>query len=193
MTPRPFRRLLPFPALLLATSMTLPAPTARAEESPFAEMWDALGGRPRGRLGIQVQPMTAALREYFDVDEETGVLVTEVEPKSPADAAGIEAGDVLLEVDSVALGSPRELIRRVDRVPEGDKIQLLLSRRGERKTIEVAPRGEPRVRFRDYEKRFRPWMDRTVHEIRKHLRELERRLEELERHFEAEEHGTERT
>ncbi len=189
MTPRALRRLFLLPAAL---AMALPSAAARAEDSRLAEMWDALG-HSRGRLGVQVMPMSPALREYFAVGEEIGVLVTEVEPKSPADQAGIEAGDVLLEVDSQPVRTPRELIRRIDRAHKGEKLEIALSRRGERKTLEVAPRGEPRVSFRDYEQRFRPWMDRTVDQFRRHLRELERRLEELERRFEAEDQGTERT
>ncbi len=189
MTSRALRRLLLLPAGL---AMALPSAAARAEDFTLAEMWDVLG-HSRGRLGVQVMPMSPALREYFAVDEKTGVLVTEVEPKSPADRAGIEAGDVLLEVDSQPVRTPRELIRRIDRAPKGEKLEIALSRRGERKTLEAALRGAPRVSLREYEERFRPWMDRTVDQVRKHLRELERRLEELERRFEAEDQGTERT
>ena len=51
-------------------------------------------GRGQGRLGVHVQPMTPALRAYFDAPEDRGVLVARVEPGSPAGDAGVEAGDV---------------------------------------------------------------------------------------------------
>ena len=63
---------------------------------------------PRGRLGIEVLPMTPGLRAHFGVDPDVGILVSKVGAKSPAAEAGIEAGDVILAADGKPIRSPHE-------------------------------------------------------------------------------------
>lgn len=53
----------------------------------------------RGRIGIDVTPLTRDLAEAFGTSAESGVVVVEVEPGSVAEVAGVELGDILLTID----------------------------------------------------------------------------------------------
>jgi S1-C subfamily serine protease len=89
---------------------------------------------PRPRLGIQVAPLTEQLARYFKVED--GILVTEVRPDSPAERAGLRAGDVIVTVDGAAVTSARELQRRVARFGEGE-LALGLQRDGQPLELKV--------------------------------------------------------
>ena len=77
---------------------------------PFDFNFDALPRMtsPRGRLGVQLNELTPQLAEYFGA-KEGGVLVTSVTPDSPADKAGLKAGDVITTIDG-------DRVRRTDDV-----------------------------------------------------------------------------
>lgn len=86
-------------ALLVGAGL-LAAPFRAAAEGPDCE---CLGGEMSptttdGRLGVYVMSMTPELREHLGAGEDRGVLVARVKPASPAALAGIEVGDVIVEV-----------------------------------------------------------------------------------------------
>jgi serine protease Do len=61
------------------------------------------------QLGLRVQTLTPELADKFDVDRKTeGVVVTDVEPGSPADRKGIEPGNVITKVDRKPVANPRD-------------------------------------------------------------------------------------
>jgi serine protease Do len=110
------------------------------------------GGIERGWLGIGIQPFDRDLAAYFGVPEETGVVVSSVAPRSPAAAAGIEAGDVLTEFGGAAIEAEKEedlgsFQRQVARLAPGETAEVALWRRGARETVRVtlaeAPKVEP--------------------------------------------------
>jgi serine protease Do len=76
----------------------------------------------RGRLGIGIQSLTPQLGEYFGTKD--GVLVTSVEPDSPAAKAGLKAGDVITAIGETAVSSPAELTRAVRRADEGSEVSI---------------------------------------------------------------------
>jgi membrane-associated protease RseP (regulator of RpoE activity) len=75
----------------------------------------------RGRLGVGIQPLTPQLGEYFGAKD--GVLVTTVEPDSPAAKAGLKAGDVITAVGDTAVTTPSELTRAIRRA-EGEQVSI---------------------------------------------------------------------
>jgi S1-C subfamily serine protease len=97
----------------------------------------------RGRLGMEVQSMTDALREFFGAPADRGVLVVRVPPERPAAQAGVQVGDVLISAGGEALDAPIALIAAVARVPAGGTLALELVRKGKTETIDVSPDGEP--------------------------------------------------
>jgi serine protease Do len=62
-----------------------------------------------GRLGISAQELTSQLATYFGVNQGKGVLVMEVKKDSPADRAGLKAGDCIVKVDSKEVTSVWDL------------------------------------------------------------------------------------
>ena len=92
-----------------------------------------------GKLGLNLQPLTPEISKKLNIDEEVkGVLVTEVDPSSPAAEEGIARGDVIMEIN-------RTLVSTLDDVrtalkKSGDKPALLLiSRSGRTVFISVKP------------------------------------------------------
>jgi serine protease Do len=80
-------------------------------------------------LGLEVAPLDEASRRRFGVPgAERGVLVTGVARGSSAARAGIQAGDVILQVNRQAVTSPQEFVRQMQK--SGDAIALLVSRQG---------------------------------------------------------------
>jgi serine protease Do len=95
----------------------------------------------RGRLGMEVQSMTDALREFFGAPLDRGVLVVRVLPERAAKQAGVRVGDVLTKAGGDAIDVPHDLIAAVARVPEGGTLALEVVRNGATQTVEVAPEG----------------------------------------------------
>ena len=98
----------------------------------------AAGGRVvRGRLGIGIQEVTQPLAGSFGMKTATGALVTQVEKGSPAEAAGLKAGDVVLKLDGKAIERSGELARRIAETKPGTRATLELWRDGAAKEVAV--------------------------------------------------------
>jgi serine protease Do len=82
--------------------------------------------RGRGRLGIGIQDLTPQLGEFFGTDK--GVLVTSVEPDSPAAKAGLKAGDVITALGDAAVSSPSDLMRAVRAADDGSDLSITYMR-----------------------------------------------------------------
>ena len=98
----------------------------------------ATGGRVvRGRLGVGIQEVTQPLAGSFGMKAATGALVTQVEKGSPAEAAGLKAGDVVLKLDGKAIERSGELARRIAETKPGTPATLELWRDGAAKEVAV--------------------------------------------------------
>jgi len=81
-----------------------------------------------GRLGVGIQNLGDQLAEYFGADN-GGVLVTSVSEDSPAEAAGLRAGDVIIAIDGDRVEDPGDLVRGISEADEGEiKIRVLRDR-----------------------------------------------------------------
>ena len=134
----------------------------------------------RGRIGLQVQPMTPELREHLKAPKDAGVLVVRVEAGKPAAAAGVRVGDVVTRAGGEAIDSPHDLIAGVASVPEGGKLALELVRAGRTLTVEVAPEGLPSSGHPVFERWPPGGFHHGIESLERRLEELERRLERLE-------------
>jgi membrane-associated protease RseP (regulator of RpoE activity) len=98
------------------------APPAKPAQLSFA------GDRERPFLGIETMDLQPGLAAYFGVPPDTGVLVETVEAGSPAEAAGMRAGDVLLRVGSDAVSSGAGFVEALRRRSPGERVKLHLVR-----------------------------------------------------------------
>ncbi len=90
----------------------------------------------RGWLGVGVQPLTPELAKSFGVAGE-GVLVNQVMPKSPAEAAGLKVGDLILSVDGKPVKDARELQRIIADADIGKAIELNILREKEKRALKA--------------------------------------------------------
>ncbi|HEX2828924.1 MAG TPA: DegQ family serine endoprotease [Burkholderiales bacterium] len=97
----------------------------------------ATGKVTRGRLGVQIQALTPELAKSFKLPSTQGVLVASVEPKSPADQAGLQPGDVILAFEGKPVKSANELPRVVAATKPGTVITLDVWRGGAKKQIKA--------------------------------------------------------
>jgi len=128
-------------------------------------------------LGVRVQDLTEQLGEYFGVPQGRGVLITFVRAGSPAERAGLRAGDVIVAVDDAEVQNVREFTRALAR-KEGD-VSLTIVRNKERQKVTVSlPRRErPQAWFADPDDARREAYWRG---LREYLRGLQQYLESLE-------------
>ncbi|MEO0744205.1 MAG: trypsin-like peptidase domain-containing protein, partial [Pseudomonadota bacterium] len=68
------------------------------------------GAVSRGWLGVQIQPVSEAIAGALGLDDMSGAMINDVTPDGPADAAGVQAGDVVLSVNGAAISDPRDLV-----------------------------------------------------------------------------------
>ncbi len=91
----------------------------------------------RGYLGVTIQPVDRGLAESFGLDKPTGALVSDIVPDSPAAAAGIKAGDIILAFDGKKVADAAGLPPIVGRTDVGSTADVTILREGERRTLEV--------------------------------------------------------
>jgi serine protease Do len=101
----------------------------------------------RGWLGVTIQEVTPELAKSFDLKENKGALVAQVNPGSPAEKSGIQQGDIIIEFDGKAVSESKDLPRIVASTPVGKMITVKLWRDGKiidrsLKVAEMKEKGE---------------------------------------------------
>jgi S1-C subfamily serine protease len=98
----------------------------------------------RARLGIggQTVPLLKRLARFHGLEQDTGVLVTGVQPESPAARAGISAGDTLIGFDGAALRGVDALHAMLGEERAGRTLEMTLLRRAEKLTLSVVPEAD---------------------------------------------------
>ena len=98
------------------------------------------GETRRGWLGVRIQTVTESIADSLGMDKPTGALVASVTEDSPAEAAGIEVGDVILSFDGNKVENMRGLPRLVAQTPIGKTVEVEILR-NEKKRILNVPLG----------------------------------------------------
>lgn len=91
----------------------------------------------RGWLGVSIQPLTNDLVKQFNLRDDNGVLVGDVVEDSPAEKAGIQRGDVIIEFKGREVKDVRQLRNMVADSSPGSTVTVKLIRDGKVKTVEV--------------------------------------------------------
>ncbi len=106
-----------------------------------ADQIKQFGRAKHARLGISIQPITRDLADSFGLDRTRGALVANVEPGSPADRAGVQAGDVVLSVDGREVADSYDLPKVIGNLPPGKAVRLKVWRQGAERDV-TATLGE---------------------------------------------------
>ncbi len=97
----------------------------------------------RAFLGVGIREIDAALAEKLGVKPREGVVVTQVHPSSPADRAGLTAGDIIVDFAGLKVHNPRDLQFAAERASMGKRHALNVLRNGQTMTVELVPEELP--------------------------------------------------
>ena len=186
----------------------IPPRAPKAPRAPHSEMrWYSSGdefesfaplaegmymrGFGRGRLGVRIETLTDDLASALGSTGTKGALVVEVYKKTPADSAGIRAGDIITAVGTTAVYDTDDLVKALR--DEKGEVSISLVRQGKKRTVKADLEDSPYViRMRDgkgpmgwgrmgddgkFDIRIKG--DANDEELRKELDDLRRELSEL--------------
>jgi len=92
---------------------------------------EKVAGAPNtNKLGLSVQTVTPDIARSLGLDRARGVIVSAVEPGSPAAEAGLRRGDILLEMNRRPIASAGELQKILDKAKPGENLLFLVRRNG---------------------------------------------------------------
>lgn len=91
----------------------------------------------RGWLGVMIQDITPGLADSFGLQKPRGALVAKILEGSPAEAARIEVGDVILKFNGISLTTSSQLPPLVGSLQAGQRVMLDVLRQGKTKTLEI--------------------------------------------------------
>jgi serine protease Do len=100
----------------------------------------------RSWLGVTIQELNPDLARGLKLNENTGILVSEVVKDSPAGRAGIEEGDVILSMDGQTAGSVPQFRNRVAGTKPGESVKLEVVRENSKRNITVKLEEKPEDR-----------------------------------------------
>ena len=100
------------------------------EAMRVSEQLRSSGRVSRGRIGVQIAPVTKEVAESIGLGKAQGVLVRGVEEASPAEKAGLEAGDIITRFDGKPIDKPADLPRAVGNTKPGSNAGITVFRRG---------------------------------------------------------------
>lgn len=107
------------------------------EAMRVSEQLRSSGRVTRGRIGVQIGQVTRDVAESLGLGKQQGALVTGVEVGSPAEKAGIEAGDIIVRFDGKAIDKIADLPRMVGNTKPGSKSTVTVFRRGSTRDLSI--------------------------------------------------------
>ena len=122
------------------------------------------------QLGVMVSDLDAKAAS-------SGVKIDEVNDDSPAERAGIKAGDVVVEYDGERVRSARQFTRLVQETPEGRSVAIGLMRDGKKQTVNATPE-DGRMTWN-----FGPDVDRAMRDAERGMREFRFDVPNFDFHF----------
>lgn len=78
----------------------------------------------RGLLGVRIQTIDAEMAKALDTNVENGALITNIEPQSAAEEAGLEVGDIIVGVNDEPIADASELRNTIGLLRSGDKVAI---------------------------------------------------------------------
>lgn len=91
----------------------------------------------RGYIGVYYAPVTEEIANAFGLEETRGILINDVTADGPAEAAGLEGGDIIIEINGEPIEGSREFPFTIGNMRPGDELSLTYIRDGERNSVDV--------------------------------------------------------
>jgi Do/DeqQ family serine protease len=116
-------------------------PISKAQQ--IAEQLIAKGKVEHAYVGIQMVGITPEIKQElkeskgWNIAEDKGILIVSVMPNSPANRAGLKAGDIIKKVDGQEITNPDEIQQAVDRHSVGDSLPIQIQRDGRSVNLNV--------------------------------------------------------
>jgi len=117
----------------IGIGFSIPANTVKSVVSQLREN----GKVSRGWLGVQIQEVTPPLASALGLPKPEGALVADVQPNSPALAAGLKNGDVIASVNGKNVAKMHQLPALIASIPAGDVAKLGVIRNGAMRNFDV--------------------------------------------------------
>ena len=125
-----------------ATMVRVVVATARGGDRQVRRPW----------VGASLQPLSKEIADSLGLDRPAGALVTDIHPNSPAQAAGLRRGDIVVALDNLSVDDPEAFGFRLGTRPLGGSVPMRILRNGKPMTLEVsmppAPETPPREEIR---------------------------------------------
>lgn len=121
----------------IGLSFAIPVSVVRSVVEQLKES----GSVSRGWLGVTIQDVDRNLAESFELDRPMGALIAQLAPGGPAESAGFEPGDVIIEFAGQPVDSSADLPHVVGLLRPGTEVDALIVREGKRRTISVTVGG----------------------------------------------------
>jgi serine protease Do len=102
-----------------------------------SEQLKTIGRVVRGRIGVQIGEVTKDVAESLGMQRAQGALVARVEPGSPAEKAGVEAGDIITHFNNIVIEKSGDLPRLVGNTKPGTSSTLSVWRKGAKRDLSV--------------------------------------------------------
>lgn len=142
-------------------------------------------GGKGGFLGVETEELSDQLKKYFEVDH--GVLIESVVEDSPAEKAGLKAGDIIYEISGKKIEDYRDLIRTVNYYDPGEKVEVKYSRKEKTGSVKVELGERKKMKWHHYKSddaviEYENQLDRKL-DLDKNMRYLEDNLKSLEKNL----------
>jgi serine protease Do len=136
----------------MGISFAIPIDTAMN----VADQLKAKGKVTRSRIGVVIQELSKELAASFGLAKPSGALINALDPKGPAQKAGLKAGDIILKVNGQEVNSGGDLQRLISDMPPGKPLALDIWRNRAPAAVRVVPEElkeeDSRIAQREYRK-----------------------------------------
>ena len=107
------------------------------EAMRVVEQLKSTGKVSRGRLGVEIADVTKDVAESLGLQKAQGAQIRKVQPGTPADKAGVKAGDIILKFNGTSIEKSSDLPRLVGNTKPGTKSTVTVWRNGANRDIAI--------------------------------------------------------
>jgi len=97
----------------------------------------------RGWLGVVISDISEDVAEYYGIQDKKGAMVMEIVKGDPADLAGIQPNDIILEVNDRKVETSRDLTNIVASISVGEKVKIMVLRNNKKQVFTVVVAKRP--------------------------------------------------